>query len=81
MPTHAILPDTEVLGELVLPKETDLLEGKIALLVCQPLLLSEKFSFFIMVKCHALAADRHIFLWVSLSVCYNLVVVGVVLSV
>lgn len=73
---HLVLPDSEVLAELVLFEEVNALEGVIPLLVDQPLLLRQELRLLVVVERDALAADGHVLQWVALRVGDDLVVVG-----
>ena len=81
VPAHLVLPDPEVLAEFVLLEEVDALQGVVALLVCQPLLLRQELRLLVVVESNALAADGHVLQRVALRVGDDLVVVGVAGSV
>lgn len=68
MPFHFVLPDHEVLAELVLAEEVNFLQLVVDLLILQPLIPGQELSFFVMVEGDSLATYCHVLFAISLSV-------------
>ena len=77
MSSHLVLPNAKVLAQFVLLEKIDTLQLVVSLLVGQPLFSGQKLCLLIVIQCHSLRADGHVFHGVALSVCDDLVVVGV----
>ena len=81
MSSHSILPNSEILRQLILFEEVNFLQSIVSLFINTPLFSSHELCFFIVIQSNALAANGHILAGVALCIGDNLIVIGVLHTV
>lgn len=77
MPLHHVLPNPEVLVELVLAEKVDGLQLVVHVLLGHPLLPTHEIGFLLDELSYSLAAYRHVLVGVAFVELHNPVVIGV----